>query len=75
MKPAGQDPERVDYALQARTVTLCLQRKSGLFWIRLLLVLGSDEQIERYPHAEPRGPQRVNAGGIAVFGPTARNPG
>jgi len=38
IKPAGQDPECVDYAPQARTVTLCSQHKSSLFWIRLLLV-------------------------------------
>jgi hypothetical protein len=46
MKPAGQDPERVDYALQARTVTLCLQHKSSLFWIRLLLVFDGDEYLD-----------------------------
>jgi len=43
MEPAGQDPERVDYALQAGTVTLCLQRKSSLFWIILLLISGRAE--------------------------------
>jgi hypothetical protein len=47
LKPAGQDPERVDYAPQARTVTLCSQHKSTLFWIILLLVLTNDDQ-----HAE-----------------------
>jgi len=31
IKPAGQDPECVDYAPQARAVTLCLQHKSSLF--------------------------------------------
>jgi len=43
IKPAGQDPESVDYAPQARTVTLCWQHKSSLFWITLLLVFGGDE--------------------------------
>jgi hypothetical protein len=45
-KPAGQDPEGVDYAPQARTVTLCSQHKSTLFWIILLLVLSNDEHVE-----------------------------
>src|SRR5262249_35696504 len=50
IKPTGQDPECFDRAPQARTVTLCWQRKSSLFWIRLLLVFGSDERMERYAH-------------------------
>jgi hypothetical protein len=43
IKPAGQDPESADRAPQARTVTLCLQRKSSPFWIILLLISDSDE--------------------------------
>jgi hypothetical protein len=56
IKPAGQDPESVDRALQARTVTLCLQHKSGLFRIRLLLVFGSAEHTnaKRTPTGEGR---------------------
>jgi len=69
IKPTGQDPERVDYALQARTVTLCSQHKSSPFWIILSLAFGSDEYAERHTHVRRRGPQRVNAGGIGAFGP------
>jgi hypothetical protein len=69
IEPAGQDPKCVDRAPQARTVTLCLQHKSSLLWIRLLLVFGNDKHMERYTHAHRRWSQRVSAGGIRAFGP------
>jgi len=41
--PLNEIPKSADCARQACTVTLCLQSKSSLFWIRLLLVFRSEE--------------------------------
>src|SRR6516165_7050813 len=49
IKPAGQDPESADRALQARTVTLCWRHKSSPFWIILLLVSGRAQHQMTHP--------------------------
>ena len=50
-KPAGQNPEERTLLDQARTLTLCSQRKSSPFWIILLLVSGRTDH----------GPIRIEA--------------
>jgi hypothetical protein len=68
MKPAGQDPESADCAPQARTVTLCSHRKSSLFWIRLLLVLGGRRATGTLPARPPSSEMRQRLGYAMVGG-------
>jgi hypothetical protein len=71
IKPAGQNPEERTVLDQARTLTLCSQRKSSPFWIILWLVAGGPEH--HTTHATESQHQDTQQPGMHMLTPDAES--